>query len=55
MAPESGTQLLGGAPYFLVADLEGASAHYERVLGFLREDAGGDPPEFVSSAATACR
>ena len=40
-------QLVRAAPYFLVADLNGTSTHYEHVLGFTREYTGGDPPEFV--------
>ena len=40
-------QLLRAAPYFLVADLDAASAHYQRVFGFSLEYAGGDPPEFA--------
>lgn len=40
-------RLLRAAPYFLVTNLSGASAYYERVLGFAVEYSGGDPPEFV--------
>lgn len=40
-------QLLRGAPYFLVADLEQSAAHYERVLGFHRDYTGGSPPQFA--------
>ncbi|MGH9748560.1 MAG: VOC family protein [Candidatus Polarisedimenticolia bacterium] len=40
-------QLLRSAPYFPVKDLEAALAHYERVLGFRREYAGGVPPQFA--------
>ena len=47
MQKDSSPQLLRAAPYFLVADLEGAASHYERTLGFTREYTGGDPPEFV--------
>jgi hypothetical protein len=40
-------QLLRGAPYFLVAEIEQSAAHYERVLGFDPEYTGGSPPQFV--------
>jgi len=40
-------QLLRSAPYFPVADVERAAAHYERVLGFRREYVAGSPPEFA--------
>jgi catechol 2,3-dioxygenase-like lactoylglutathione lyase family enzyme len=40
-------RLLRSAPYFPVADLEQSAAHYERVLGFTREYAGGSPPMFA--------
>jgi hypothetical protein len=40
-------QLLRSAPYFPVADLEQAAAHYERVFGFRREYVGGTPPQFA--------
>ena len=46
--PENATnQLLRSAPYFVVADIEQSAAHYEHVLGFRREYAGGTPPQFV--------
>jgi len=35
------------APYFPVADVERAASHYESVLGFVREYAGGHPVQFV--------
>jgi uncharacterized glyoxalase superfamily protein PhnB len=40
-------QLLRGAPYFPVPDVEQAVAHYERVFGFAREYVAGTPPEFA--------
>jgi uncharacterized glyoxalase superfamily protein PhnB len=40
-------QLVRAAPYFPVADVERAAAHYERVFGFRREYLGGTPPEFA--------
>jgi len=40
-------QLLRSAPYFPVADLEQAAAHYEGVLGFHRAYTGGTPAQFV--------
>jgi catechol 2,3-dioxygenase-like lactoylglutathione lyase family enzyme len=45
--PSQDQQLLRSAPYFPVADLEQAAAHYERVLGFRRDYTGGTPPQFV--------
>ena len=45
--PSQEPQLLRGAPYFPVADLEQAAAHYEGVLGFHRDYTGGTPPQFV--------
>jgi catechol 2,3-dioxygenase-like lactoylglutathione lyase family enzyme len=47
MAPQSDSQLLRSAPYFPVADVEKAAAHYERVLGFRREYVGGTPAQFA--------
>ena len=47
MASHAAPQLLRGAPYFPVADLEQSAAHYERVLGFHRDYVGGAPPEFA--------
>ena len=40
-------QLLRGAPYFPVPDVEQAVGHYERVFGFAREYVAGTPPEFA--------
>lgn len=40
-------QLIRGATYFPVADVEHAAAHYERVLGFRREYAAGSPLQFA--------
>jgi hypothetical protein len=40
-------QLLRGAPYFPVADVERTANHYERVLGFQREYIAGTPPQFA--------
>ena len=39
--------ILRAAPYFPVADVAAIGAYYERVLGFQREYAAGDPPEFA--------
>jgi catechol 2,3-dioxygenase-like lactoylglutathione lyase family enzyme len=47
MTVEATGQLLRGAPYFPVTDLEASAAHYERVFGFRREYVGGKPPEFA--------
>jgi catechol 2,3-dioxygenase-like lactoylglutathione lyase family enzyme len=47
MTVEATGQLLRGAPYFPVIDLEASAAHYERVFGFQREYVGGTPPEFA--------
>lgn len=44
--PES-SQLLRCAPYFPVADVGQAVAHYERLLGFQPEYVAGTPPEFA--------
>ena len=43
----SSPQLLRGAPYFPVPDVDGAVAHYERVFGFMREYVVGVPGEFA--------
>ena len=40
-------QLLRGAPYFPVPDVEQAVGHYERVFGFACEYVAGSPPEFA--------
>jgi catechol 2,3-dioxygenase-like lactoylglutathione lyase family enzyme len=40
-------QVLRHAPYFPVADLERATDHYQRVLGFHRDYVGGSPAEFA--------
>ena len=40
-------QLLRGAPYFPVPDVEQAVVHYERVFGFARDYIAGSPPEFA--------
>jgi uncharacterized glyoxalase superfamily protein PhnB len=40
-------QLLRGAPYFPVPDVEQAVVHYERVFGFARDYVAGTPPEFA--------
>ena len=47
MSADQAKQLLRSAPYFPVADVEHAAAHYERVLGFTREYVAGSPPEFA--------
>ena len=40
-------QLLRGAPYFPVADLDRAIRYYEDVFGFSAEYVGGAPAEFA--------
>ena len=40
-------QLVRGAPYFLVPDVGAAGDYYRDVLGFEREYAAGNPPEFA--------
>ena len=40
-------QLLRGAPYFPVPDVDQAVGHYEQVFGFAREYVAGTPPEFA--------
>lgn len=40
-------QLLRSAPYFPVTDVEQSAHHYERVLGFHCDYAGGSPPRFA--------
>ena len=47
MSVQETRQLLRGAPYFPVTDLEASATHYEQVLGFHRDYVGGTPPEFV--------
>jgi len=47
MAVPDERQLLRSAPYFPVADLGRAIAHYQSVLGFDREYVGGTPPQFA--------
>jgi catechol 2,3-dioxygenase-like lactoylglutathione lyase family enzyme len=39
--------LIRSAPYFLVADVDKASAYYERVLGFAAEYTAGSPAAFA--------
>jgi catechol 2,3-dioxygenase-like lactoylglutathione lyase family enzyme len=39
--------LTRGAPYFIVADVDKASAYYERVLGFRSEYSAGRPAQFA--------
>ena len=39
--------LFRSAPYFPVIDVEQAASHYERVFGFTREYAAGNPPQFA--------
>ena len=46
-SPQTTSQLLRSAPYFPVADVEQAAAHYEGVLGFRREYVAGTPPQFA--------
>ena len=43
MAGDLGKQLLRGAPYFPVADLDRAMRYYEDALGFAAEYVGGPP------------
>ena len=40
-------QLLRGAPYFPIPDVDGAGAYYERAFGFTREYVAGTPAEFA--------
>ena len=39
--------LYRSAPYFPVGDVEKSASYYERVLGFTREYAAGNPPQFA--------
>ncbi len=39
--------IIRGAPYFPVADVASIGDYYRDVLGFQREYAAGDPPEFA--------
>ena len=41
------SQIVRGAPYFLVPDVAAAGDYYRDVLGFRREYAAGSPPEFA--------
>lgn len=43
----SSSTIVRGAPYFPVGDVAAAGRHYEDVLGFTREYAAGNPPEFA--------
>src|SRR5215471_17701748 len=47
MSQSEAGQLLRGAPYFPVADVEQAVADYEGRLGFRREYVAGSPAEFA--------
>ena len=47
MPAEQAASIVRGAPYFPVPDVAAIGGYYERVLGFRREYAGGDPPEFA--------
>jgi hypothetical protein len=47
-------QLVRMAPYFPVADVDSASSHYEKVLGFRREYAAGSPPQFAILSRDGC-
>ena len=47
MSADETRQLLRGAPYFPVKDLEASATYYEKVFGFRREYVGGSPPEFA--------
>ena len=40
-------RIVRGAPYFLVPDVAAAGDYYRDVLGFEREYAAGNPPEFA--------
>jgi uncharacterized glyoxalase superfamily protein PhnB len=44
---EKRQQIVRSAPYFPVPDVAAAATHYETVLGFKREYAAGEPPEFA--------
>ena len=50
MRTDTKPTLLRCSPYFPVADLAGASAYYQDVLGFELEYSGGDPPHFAIHA-----
>lgn len=39
-------QIIGSAPFFLVADVAKAAEYYRDVLGFSYDQLWGDPPEF---------
>lgn len=43
----SNPQLLRSAPYFPVANVDDAAAHYDRVLGFRIEYSAGSPAQFA--------
>ena len=43
----SDAQLVRSAPYFPVSDVAATSAYYERVLGFKRDYAAGEPLQFA--------
>lgn len=47
MASDPTTKLLRSAPYFPVGDVGRTMTFYEKVLGFRREYAAGDPPVFA--------
>ena len=47
MSADQAKQLLRSAPYFPVAEVEQAAAHYERVLGFTCEYSAGSPAQFA--------
>jgi catechol 2,3-dioxygenase-like lactoylglutathione lyase family enzyme len=47
MSADEARQLLRGAPYFPVKDVDASATQYERVFGFRREYAAGSPPEFA--------
>jgi catechol 2,3-dioxygenase-like lactoylglutathione lyase family enzyme len=46
--PSAGpARIVRAAPYLLVPDVARAGAYYQNVLGFEREYAAGEPPEFA--------
>jgi catechol 2,3-dioxygenase-like lactoylglutathione lyase family enzyme len=47
MSANPRADILRGAPYFPVADVARTGDYYREVLGFEREYAAGDPPEFA--------
>ena len=56
MPASDGTRgrILRGAPYFPVADVATAGAHYGAVFGFELEYTAGTPPEFAVYSRDGC-